>query len=248
MPHCCNCIGIWCKTVNENRTYNDENGGTTTYNYSYNAAKSLLYFSFKSYSGTADDGTTYSYSNVSEYQSVLNKYGSDMTSEEKADAIESFRHEISKVQVYKYEISENSLTLTDYFTGTLPSDVYFRYSSGDGSSIQLDNDYLFLDEWTYDDFGDFTSVYGQSVVNFSVNTFSETVFKSEYNQETQQSTKTEIGTVFGTYSVSGEGTSGTVTQRFTSVPSVYTTQITTGSDYILKQSDSAHSETYTLKK
>ena len=122
-------------------TEEGESGSSSkVYNYSYDATKSLVYMSFKSASGTMG-GESYSYSSLSEYEALLNKY--EVTGEEKAAEIASFKAELERTTVYKYTIADSSLTLAAYFGGTLPSNVEFQYN-GSGYSIELRDDRLFI--------------------------------------------------------------------------------------------------------
>ena len=219
-------------------TEEGESGSSSkVYNYSYDETKSLVYMSFKSASGTAPDGSKISYSSVSEFEALLNKFAAEegMSAEEKAAEIASFKAELERKTVYKYTISGNSLTLADYFGGTLPSEVEFQYEES-GFHIRLRDDRVYLDEW-----GSSSDVDGRAEnVTFSNGSFSGKLY-DKHDEET------EIGDVAGTYTISGEGSSATVTVKFTSLPSVYKT-ITANTEYTLTQSDSEEGETYTLKQ
>ena len=221
-------------TVTRTRTYSGEESGSSTevYNYTYDATKSLVYMSFKSASET-EGGKSYSYSSLSEFEAVLNEY--DFTGEEKAAEIASFKAELERTTVYKYTISGSSLTLADYFYGTLPSNVEFEYRDS-GYSIELRDDRVDLREW-----GSSSDVDGRAEnVTFSNGTFSGKLY-DRHDEET------EIGDVAGTYTISGEGSSATVTVKFTSLPSVYKT-IKANTDYVLKQNENNSGTTYTLKQ
>ena len=224
-------------TVTRTRTYSGEESGSSTevYNYTYDATKNLVYMSFKSVFGT-EGGESYSYSSLSEFEAELNKVAEEygMSAEEKAAEIANFKAELERTTVYKYTISGSSLTLADYFYGTLPSNVEFEYRDS-GYSIKLDDDRVYLEEWGFS-----SDVDGKARgVTFSNGTFSGKLY--------DRHEETEIGDVAGTYTISGEGSSATVTVKFTSLPSVYKT-IKANTDYVLEQNENNSGTTYTLKQ
>ena len=227
-------------TVTRTRTYSGEESGSESkvYNYSYDATKNLVYMSFKSVFGT-EGGESYSYSSLSEFEAELNKFAAEegMSAEEKAAEIASFKAELERTTVYKYTIAGSYLNLVAYFGGTLPSNVEFMHDVS-GYSIELRDDRLYLEEWNENGR---VRVDGKARgVTFSNGTFSGKLY-DRHDEET------EIGDVAGTYTISGEGSSATVTVKFISLPSVYK-KITANTDYVLEQDKYNSGTTYTLKQ
>ncbi len=213
-----------------------------TYKYSYDANQNLLYLALLSDSVT-EDGETISWSSPEEYEEPMKKWyeeeGESLSEATIECELEYCKQEFSTLDVRKYTISEDSLTLEDYFDGNLPTECRFykdfdeselteEYTSG---SISINSIRLYGSKYEY--------VYCLSF-NSEAKTFSGKIFH----------TATKLGTVTGTYTTEGIGTSGCkVTLTFTSLPDEVPDVIKTNTAYELEQSsDSDTYGTYTLVK
>ena len=199
---------------------------TSVYRYSYDANQKLLFLSFKSYSEKSAD-RTYTFSSVAEYEEILRKdwgYSGEALEEILAMCASQF----DTMEVYQYEISENSIILTKYFNGSLPTVVHFSTESE--TPIYIDyNDakgmiYIKLSDNTLYEF----------YPTFSNNSFSGKMYKGLWDGDKEN--RTSVGTVEGTYTTSGKGIKGsgcTITLIFTKLPDSVT-GFTTGTEYVLK--------------
>ena len=199
---------------------------TSVYRYSYDANQKLLFLSFKSYSEKSAD-RTYTFSSVAEYEEILRKnagYSGDALERMLAMCASQF----ATMEVYQYEISENSIILTKYFNGSLPTVV--RFSTESETPIYIDyNDakgmiYIKLSDNTLYEF----------YPTFSNNSFSGKMYKGLWDGDKEN--PTSIGSVEGTYTTSGKGIKGsgcTITLIFTKLPDSVT-GISTGTEYVLK--------------
>ncbi len=204
-------------TVTKTDVWNDgEDSGNseTTYKYTYDTEKSLVYLVPSKFSGTAQDGKKYSYSSVSEAEALLKEYGytGDNFAAEKA----GFAADFATKTVYKYEIADKALKLTEYFDGTFPISVEFgRYDSESGLAIWLLGGKISVSKNSEEGGEEKYSVYP----TFEGETFSGTVYSVGEDEETDSRTFTSVGTVSGTYAASGTGTEGcTVKITFTAIP------------------------------
>ena len=223
-----------------------------TYKYSYDANQNLLYLAFLSESGTDDGG--YSYSSVEEYKEVVKKWyedeGDSISEAEMESELEWIKKEFSTLDVRKYTISEDSLTLEDYFDGNLPTACGFNQKRDESdlsgyvelylhSFYSSDSEY----EYTYNYFPSF---------NTETKTFSGNLYykKRQLDKSISEyyTDQTKLGTVKGTYTTEGIGTSGCkVTLTFTEIPGGVPALIKTNTAYELEQS-SGSGTTYTLVK
>ena len=134
-------------------TYSRSYGGetrieTSTYSYTYDAEKSLLFLGLKSYKyDSSDDSEDYEYSNAEELRELYDKWYEEELAEAKEEGLEltdeqkkalkagydsDFAPDIlrfSLVDTKKFEISENKVKFTDYFDGKFPTLCSFRYSN-----------------------------------------------------------------------------------------------------------------------
>ncbi len=210
-----------------------------TYKYSYDANQNLLYLALLSDSVT-DDGKTFSWSSVEEYEEQLKKWyeeeGESLSDVELESELEYCKQVFSTREVKKYTIGEDgSLTLEDYFDGNLPTACYFRkhfeeselteeYTSG---SISINSIRIYGSKYE--------CVYCLSF-NSEAKTFSGKIFYTD----------TKLGTITGTYTTEGIGTSGCkVTLTFTELPDGVPV-IKTNTAYELEMD--SDSDTYTLVK
>ena len=122
--------------------------------------------------------------------------------------------------IYQYEISDSNITFTDYFDGTLPTDVSF---SGEKISFTEHRMYFRLDK-------NDENLYF-SYPTYKNGSFTGKVYKCERGDEGW--TTVALGNIAGTYTTSGTGTSGcTVTLTFSELPEGIT-EVSTGTAYTL---------------
>ncbi|WP_406033326.1 hypothetical protein, partial [Treponema saccharophilum] len=229
-------------TVTKTDAWNDgEDSGNseTTYKYTYDTEKSLVYLVPSKFSGTAQNGKEYSYSSVSEAEALLKEYGytGDNFAAEKA----GFAADFATKTVYKYEIADKALKLTEYFDGTFPISVEFgRYDSESGLAIWLLGGKISVSKNSEEGGEEKYSVYP----TFEGETFSGTVYSVGEDEETDSRTFTSVGTVSGTYASSGTGTEGcTVKITFTAIPDSISI-VAKNTEYTLTQETGE--DTYTL--
>ena len=229
-------------TVTKTDVWNDgEDSGNseTTYKYTYDTEKSLVYLVPSKFSGTAQNGKEYSYSSVSEAEALMKEYGytGDNFAAEKA----GFAADFATKTVYKYEIADKALKLTEYFDGTFPISVEFgRYDSESGLAIWLLGGKISVSKNSEEGGEEKYSVYP----TFEGETFSGTVYSVGEDEETDSRTFTSVGTVSGTYAASGTGTEGcTVKITFTAIPDSISI-VAKNTEYTLTQETGE--DTYTL--
>lgn len=195
---------------NETKTEN------SIYRYSYDSNQNLLFLSFKSFSGE-NRGITYSFSSLEEYEEVLRMY-SGLSEVELESELAVCANQFATMVVYKYEISGSSISLIDYFYGTLPTTASFRTSDNKISLKKGEGIWLWPEGSTGNGDG-----YHRIAPVYNDGTFTG---KLSYNNEI-------IGSIEGTYTTSGKGTSGcSITLTFTKLPESVT-GITTGTEYVL---------------
>ena len=229
-------------TVTKTDAWNDgEDSGNseTTYKYTYDTEKSLVYLVPSKFSGTAQNGKEYSYSSVSEAEALLKEYGytGDNFAAEKA----GFAADFATKTVYKYEIADKALKLTEYFDGTFPISVEFgRYDSESGLAIWLLGGKISVSKNSEEGGEEEYFVYP----TFKDGTFTGTVYSVGEDEETDSRTFTSVGTVSGTYAASGTGTEGcTVKITFTAIPDSISI-VAKNTEYTLTQETGE--DTYTL--
>ena len=195
---------------------------TYTYRYTYDATEKLIFLAMQSYSFKDDEGEV-SYSSVSEFEKLAREeFGDEITEEELEIELASAANEFATMTVYQYEISDSSISFTDYFYGTLPTTVRFRTSDrkimlGDGEGIWL--------------FPEGSSGNGDGY-HCEAPTFKDGKFSGKLSFKQSDDWKV-IGTIEGSYTTSGKGTSGcTITLTFTKLPDSVT-GFTTGTQYVL---------------
>ncbi|MBR1715489.1 MAG: hypothetical protein IJ717_11195 [Treponema sp.] len=241
----------WSFTDTTATNSNGEEETTYTYKYSYDANQNLLYLAFQTESWT-EDGETISYSSVEEYKEVVKKWyedeGDSISEAEMESELERIKKEFSTLGVRKYTISEDSLTLEDYFDGKLPTACYF-YKSFDESDLpsEYTSGFISIDcIGLYDSEYDYRYNYYLSF-NSEAKTFSGNMYSYKSSKDDDFTTK--LGTVTGTYTTEGIGTSGCkVTLTFTEIPDGVPV-IKTNTAYELEQnSDSDATYTYALVK
>ena len=217
----------------------DSGNSETTYKYTYDTEKSLVYLVPSKFSGTAQNGKEYSYSSVSEAESLLKEYGytGDNFAAEKAGIAADF----ATTTVYKYDIADKTLKLTEYFDGTFPISVEFgRYDSESGLAIWLLGGKISVSKNSEEGGEEEYFVYP----TFKDGTFTGTVYSVGEDEETDSRTFTSVGTVSGTYAASGTGTEGcTVKITFTAIPDSISI-VAKNTEYTLTQETGE--DTYTL--
>ena len=183
----------------------------TVYRYSYDTEKALIYFAQKS--NTIENGT---YSTLDEYAELLKKDGVSGTDLEAKVLNESCW--ISTMRTWKYKIEKgNILSLQNYFTGKLPSNVWF-YNNDNAFSIDLWNGIFTIsgDGWS-----------SECYTTFEDGKFTGRIYRWTYSSgedsETEENNVCKyLGTVSGTYECSGTGPEGTVTLTATELPEAIT--------------------------
>jgi len=224
-----------------------------TYKYSYDANQNLIYLAFQSESWT-EDGETTSWSSVEEYEELIKKeaeeYGKSLSDVELECELEWVKQEFSTLEVNKYTIDDDgSLKLEDYFDGNLPTKCDFYKSFGES---ELPSEYtsgsILLDQISLEDSDrtDYRYYYDLSF-NSEAKTFSGKLYSQTRADGEEWSDTTKLGTVTGTYTTEGIGTSGCkVTLTFTELPDGVPDVIKTGTAYELEMD--SDSDTYTLVK
>ena len=225
-----------------------------TYKYSYDANQNLIYLAFQSESWT-EDGETTSWSSVEEYEELIKKeaeeYGESLSDVELECELEWVKQEFSTLEVNKYTIDDDgSLKLEDYFDGNLPTKCDFYKSFGES---ELPSEYtsgsILLDQIRLEDSDrtDYRYYYDLSF-NSEAKTFSGKLYSQTRADGEEWSDTTKLGTVTGTYTTEGIGTSGCkVTLTFTEIPDGVPDVIKTDTAYVLEQ-DSSSGTIYTLVK
>ncbi|MBR1614610.1 MAG: hypothetical protein IJ673_03925, partial [Treponema sp.] len=221
-----------------------------TYKYSYDANQNLLYLAFQSESWT-EDGETTSWSSVEEYEELIKKeaeeYGESLSDVDLEIELEYCKQVFSTREVKKYTIGEDdSLKLEDYFDGNLPTKCSFYKDFGES---ELPSEYtsgsILLDQIRLEDSDrtDYRYYYDLSF-NSKAKTFSGKLYSQTSAVEEEWSDITKLGTVTGTYTTEGIGTSGCkVTLTFTALPDGVPV-IKTDTAYVLEMD--SDSDTYTL--
>ncbi len=207
----------------------------TVYNYTYNTEKNALYCGYVSV--TASGKTISSIDDYVNAQKSLRDssvWNDDMASYYRDEATAHYKN----VEAYGYTLSSDGKTLVlkyGYFPGSLPSSSEFQMTTS-SSSYKVEYDDTELNLW------DSSSNKFRLFPSFSGNSFSGTVY-----QKVDGYWNKKIGTVSGTYSATGEGTSDcTLKIKFTSLPSALS-NIPTNTEISLTQA-SGSSTTYTLSE
>ena len=222
-----------------------------TFKYSYDANQNLLYLALQSESNSwTEEGktTSYSWSSAEEYKEQLKEEVEEYGESISEDAIERFsefiKQEFSTLEVNKYTIDDDgSLKLEDYFDGNLPTECYFRKHFDQSEltsdythvSIRLDSISISNSDNNYN--------YDYPL---SFNSEAKTFSGSMYDTTEGGDFATKLGTVTGTYTTEGIGTSGCkVTLTFTKLPDGVPV-IKTNTAYVLELD--SDSDTNTLVK
>lgn len=227
-------------------TFTKEGTGTETYTdteeykYAYNATDKLLYLELESVKYDGSD----TISRSSDIETLLKNEG--LSGDELGWEVDVIKNRLKTVTIYKYTLADSSLTLADYFDGTLPpsgsftassnSPEYTLYSNSDGG--------IFTYEAGETSGGTTVTVgYRIGMMNLSDGSFDGNLYKQTFDASGENNTVTSLGTAKGTYTTSGKGTSDCIISfTFTSLPDG-ATSLSTGSAYTLTQE--ATSTTYT---
>ena len=226
-----------------------------TEKYSYDANKKLLYLALQS-EGWTEDGETTSWSSAEEHIELLKNEEEEewksLSEAGKECYLEYFKREFSTLEVNKFTIGDDgSLTIEDYFDGNLPTKFWFYkyidenelpsgYTSGtitlEGITLRNKSEDSYIN---YDYFLSFNS---------ESKTFSGTMYSST-SAGIDWADATKLGTVKGSYTTEGTGTSGCkVTLTFTEIPDGVPV-IKTNTAYVLEQSSESDTrDTHTLVK
>lgn len=193
-------------SVDVNETYNGVLESTTSYTYTYDADKSLIYLGLtklKTYYGSQSE----SWSSTSEYISKLKQYGENPTEYDVA----MMNNDFSLPRTYKYKISGSAIELDTYFNGQLPTNEDFTfYDFMSGVSINLYENQLLItisgNDYIYDGYP-----------TYNAGSFEVVIFKSLKNDDKPKYTK--LGTIKGTYKTEGTGTENCkIILTFTEMP------------------------------
>ena len=245
--------GTWSFT-DTTATYTESETDHTnieTYKYSYDANQKLLYLALQS-EGWTEDGETISWSSVEEYEEEMKKESEEegwSVSEATIEcALEDVKQEFSTLEVNKYTIDDDgSLKLEDYFDGNLPTKCSF-YKYIDESELTEEYTYGSVrsyDIWLEDSENMYRYEYFLSF-NSEAKTFKGNMYSQKRPRGEDWGDATKLGTVKGTYTTEGIGTSGCkVTLTFTALPDGVPALIKTNTAYELEQS-SGSGTTYTL--
>lgn len=204
---------------------------TDNFSYSYDSGNKLLYLSLESMN-FGDN----SISSETEYVNFMKKEieaeGRVFNERDKLGAESEAKDLFGILRIYKYSKgADHTLTLEEYFPGSLPTHVEFKDSTDDPNS-----DYNIKIE-------------GSSGVKLRTSGHNKTwIYKMNYNNGSFSGTAVTdgivLGTVTGTYTVFGAGTSGSsITLRFTDLPGGLTeiSDFETNKDYTLTQIASSKS-------
>ena len=226
---------------------NTDHKSINTYKYSYDANQKLLYLALQS-EGWTENGEWISYSSVEEYEEQYKKWceeeGESLSDVELECELEYVKRDFSTRRVRKYTIGDDgSLTLEDYFDGNLPTKCDFYKDFGESElPSEYTEGFISIDcIGLYDSEYDYRYNYYLSF-NSEAKTFSGNMYSYKSSKDDEFTTK--LGTVKGTYTTEGIGTSGCkVTLTFTSLPDGVPI-IKTGTAYELEMY--SDSDTYTL--
>jgi hypothetical protein len=191
------------KSVNLVKYYPKDNvTETETFSYTYDTEANLLYLALTKYSQDFN-GQKFSYSSVSEAESVAKKMRCTGTELERVKAETNTEFYIPRI--YKYTLTGETADFKTYFDGKLPT--YADFSTSD-YRVQLEEGNLSF----Y--LGEQYTRYSCSP-NFDNGSFTGKLFKRMKHDESI----TVLGTIKGTYTTEGTGTTGCkLTLKFTEVP------------------------------
>lgn len=217
-------------------TFTEEGTGTETYTdteeykYTYNATDKLLYLELESVKYDGSD----TISRSSDIETLLKNEG--LSGDELSWEVEVIKNRLKTVTIYKYTLADSSLTLENYFDGTLPPSGSFTASSG--SSVLYSNSEGGIFNYEAEETSGETTVtvgYRIGMMNLSDGSFDGDLYKQTFDASGESYTLTSLGTAKGTYTTSGKGTSDcTISFTFTSLPDG-ATSLSTGSAYTLTQ-------------
>lgn len=200
---------------------NDNSKENYTYTYAYDAEKQLLFLALNNFTVEYDEGHPYTISSSTEWENftkqMAEKEGKTISESELAAQVGQTYNEFATRTVYQYSISENSITFTRYFNGSLPTDCNFNYNN---YKLSMDMD------------GFWFRPNGSSVnaerYQCPAPTYEDGKFFGivSYN-------KNYIGSFEATYTTEGKGTTGcSIKITFTKLPAGIT-DFTTGTEYTL---------------
>lgn len=170
------------------------------YFYTYNTEKKLLYFTFKS-QYWEDDGYIDSFADLMENYIA---YGSSENA-----AYEEAYSEYSVPEIYTYEIEGDTLSLKEYFDGTLPTQAPFIHYKTDGGGFTLQNGGIHF--WN--------SGAGSGFSCFKLNS-SDGKFSGNLYELGDVADNKKVGEIEGVYTIGGTDSSGyTISLQFTKLPS-----------------------------
>lgn len=194
------------KSVNLVKYYPKDNvTETETFSYTYDTEANLLYLALTKYSQDFN-GQKISYSSVSEAESLAKKLGYTGTYLEMVKAETNTEFDIPRI--YKYTLTGETADFKTYFDGNLPTYSSFSaYDYNSELSIELERGELQIE---------IANVRYKAIPTFKDGSFTGKLFKRMKHDESI----TVLGTIKGTYTTEGTGTSGCkLTLKFTEVPS-----------------------------
>lgn len=182
---------------------------TKTFNYTYDANKSLLYLSLINIK-TESGGKTYSWSSAGELLRLQASVGYSITGDEYDFQKVQATNDFSLLYTYKYKITDEEIELDAYFDGKLPTyeNFYFYDSTVD---IELWKNTLEIEP-------NGSEIRYKGFPTFTTDSFEVTIFKVERDSNRNKTYK-KIGTIKGTYKTEGTGTENCkIILTFTEMP------------------------------
>ncbi|MBR4599682.1 MAG: hypothetical protein IKO39_06515, partial [Treponema sp.] len=211
-------------------------------NYSYDATKQVLYLITKTYEGQEDERKPYTntngkISNVTDYVEYYKKNITNWTTDTEAYYTDYCSLMFSEIKAKKYEVTGDSLKMTDYFTG----DILLSQETGNGMRFYIKGGLRIVDME-----GDTYSSSSSGISLRAFPKFKDGKFSGNAYKYAGNSTYEKVGIVEGSYSTSEPGIgSWHAKLNFTTLPAGLT-YIQTGVEYTLSSSGNSSYDTYTL--
>lgn len=199
---------------------------TFFYSYTTNSSEKLLYLRLEKVEQIDGKGTN-TWSNGEEYwEEYFRKNGTTQTNALLDYWIEGEDAKFYEQAVYSYKISSSKITLTRFFTGSLPTGALFA-TSGEETSIKVQSAGIFID-------GNGVTVGYGLYPRFEGKNFAGNLYKFE------NLTYSVVGEIGGFYESEAKGKSGSLLYlTFTSLPDGVS-EIEVNKAYCLKQKGSVY--------
>lgn len=198
---------------------------TFFYSYTTNSSDKLLYLRLEKVEQIDGKGTN-TWSSGEEYREYFIKGGNTKSNPLIEYFIEGEDAKFYEQTVYSYKISSSKITLTRFFTGSLPTGALFA-TNGEETSIKVQSAGIFID-------GNGVTVGYGLYPRFEGNNFSGNLYKFE------NLTYSVVGEIGGFYESEAKGKSGSLLYlTFTSLPDGVS-EIELNKAYCLKQKGSAY--------